>query len=204
MGMRRIVMPFVRRFEDRREEVQPAHREGDDEERHPEEPEGLAHPGARHRLGVAGERRVGGPARRGRAAGHEEGGEHDQAGGDDHPVGEHVEERVGHVARADLERDQEVREAGERERHDEEDHQRAVHRHEADVGLGRDLLRRDVGPREARADEHREPARDDRHHHRGHEVLDADDLVVEREHVLAEEALRCVFHPPTPRTSAPS
>ena len=70
------------------------------------------------------------------------------------PVRERVQPREGHVARADLQRHEEVPEAREERDDDEEDHRRAVDRHDLVVRVLRQ--ERLVGRRELRADQQRQ------------------------------------------------
>ncbi len=183
--------------------VEPAHGEGSDEERDREEPEGLPEPGARSGGRNRRERRVGGPARAGGAAFHEErrGGDEDARHQD--PVGEHVERGKCHVARSDLERDQIVPEAAHQgNRHEEEDHDRAVHRDERDVELGlhetafhahgknpREEVPLRRWPGELEPDEPGEERPQYTHEAAGEVVLNPDDFVVGAEDVAAQEAL---------------
>ena len=137
------------------------------------------------------------------AAGDEEAAEHRHAAEEEAPVAHHVDLRERHVGRADLERDHEVAEAADGERHDaEEDHDGAVHRAELVVELGQHRAARHARLAEELADERQRGARvgelpAHQHHQReaeeqeqqaGDGVLDADDLVVGREDVLAPEA----------------
>src|SRR5947208_1025651 len=79
-------------------------------------------------VGNRGQRHVGSPAALGRAAGHEETYQHDNAPDKNGPVARHVYFREGHVRRADLERHDKIAKRGKRQWHDaEKDHDRAVH-----------------------------------------------------------------------------
>ena len=127
----------------------------------------------------------------------------DHAADEVHPVAHHVELGERHVGRADLQRHDEVAEAADGQRHDaEEHHDGAVHRAELVVELRQhDAARRLVGAEQA-ADQRNRRARigqllPHQHHQReaeeqeqqaGDRVLDADDLVIDREDVLPPEA----------------
>jgi hypothetical protein len=93
-------------------------------------------------------RHVGRPTRRRRTE-HEARVEDDRAG-DEEPVGQRVEARERHVTRADLQRDDVVREPGPDRNDEQEDHRRPVHREGLVVLLRRE--ERAIGRRELGAD----------------------------------------------------
>ena len=136
-------------------------------------------------------------------AGDEKAAEHRDAAEEEAPVAHHVDLREGHVRGADLEREHEVPESSDGEGdHAEEDHDGAVHRPELVVELGEHRPARHARLAEERADQRQRHARvgelpAHEHHQRkaeeqeqeaGDGVLDADDLVVGGEDVLAPEA----------------
>ena len=138
---------------------------------------------------------------------YEEGGYHHHQGHEGGPEGQHVQHREGHVLRADLDGQEVVAEAalGRRGQH-EEDHDGAVHGHQRKIQLRRhDAALRRRGPQggepaylgirvdQVIAHEQRQ-AHADQHRKQGQEVvLDADDLVVQAEDILPDEALRRVM-----------
>ena len=179
------------------DEVDRAEQRRRDQEHHPEQPPGLA------RAGDVRERRVGGPARLGRAPGNEEAREHHRAAHEVAPVARHVDAREGHVGRADLQRQHEVAEAADRERHDaQEHHDRPVHRAELVVELRQHRAARHARLAEERADDRQRRARvgelpahqhhqaeaEEQEQQAGDRVLDPDRLVVDGEDVLPPEA----------------
>ncbi len=113
--------------------------------------------------------------------------------------------RKRHVFGADLDRQEVVAEAALRRRREhEEHHDRAVHRHQRQVklrshhaaGRARRKQRLQNGPTRSRPGQVQ--SHEQRHRHadqhcrqRQHDVLDADDLVVDAEDVLTYEARRC-------------
>jgi hypothetical protein len=135
---------------------------------------------------VGGRGRMGRPGDRGRAAGHEEAGEHDQGAEQVQPVGHGVGPREGDVGGADLQRHQVVAEAGGHLGREQEDHQGAVHGEHLVVGvLAHHLEPRlgQLGPDE----QGQEPAgQEDREG--GDDVEDADLLVVDRGQVVDDAA----------------
>ena len=136
-----------------------------------EDPEVLAVPDR-----PRGERRVGRPARPGGAALGEEREQQDDAAEDEEPVGEGVQAREGHVAGADHQRHEVVREPGEDRDDDEEDHRRAVHRQDLVVGVpGQEVVAR---LRELRPHQHRHHAAGEEEDPGGDDVEDPDPLVV--------------------------
>jgi hypothetical protein len=131
----------------------------------------------------------------------EEPSDHEQERRDRHPERGHVEPREGHVRSTDLERDQVVGEHAHQQRHDgEEHHERAVHGDQGVIKLGQQdsprchRLGQHTPPRhglrgeaELPAHHHRQQPADEQAHEAHHQELDADDLVVGREDVLADE-----------------
>ena len=118
---------------DRGDEIHRAQQARRDDENHAGQPEDLP-VGGDHR----GQRRIGGPARLGRAARNEEAGEHDDTADDKRLVTGHVEAREGHVRRADLQRDDEIGKRHEGQGHDrQKHHDRPVHRPEGIVEVWR-------------------------------------------------------------------
>ena len=158
----------------------------------------LAVPGARSESGG-----VRGPAVVGRAARHEEAGQHDDAAGEIEPVARHVQPRERHVGRADLQRHDVVAERAEGQRHDaEEHHDGAVHRARAGCrtraagcrrgrSLGRAVRRRTgcgcAGIGQLPPDQHDEREADQQEEQAGEPVLETDDLVVGGEDVPAQQ-----------------
>jgi hypothetical protein len=128
-------------------------------------------------VGLHRERRVDRPAGVGRSARGEEARVERDAAEEERPVGECVQAREGHVARADHQRNEEVPEAGQDRHDDEEDHRDAVDREELVVVLARDevLVRR----RKLRTDEEREDPAGHEEDERRRDVEDPDALVVD-------------------------
>ena len=152
---------------------------------------------------MIGERRVGGPPGLRGPAGDEKAAEHRHAAEEEAPVAHHVDLRERHVRGSNLEREHEVPESSDGEgHHAEEDHDGAVHRAELVVELGEHRPARHARLAEEPADQRQRGARvgelpAHQHHQRkaeeqeqeaGDGVLDADDLVVGGEDVLAPEA----------------
>ena len=125
---------------------------------------------------MARERRVAGPARGERPAGHEHrGGEH-HARDRQQPVRQRVQARERHVGRAEHQRDDVVPDPGEDRDDEQEDHQRRVHGHETVEGLRVHVLHarlRELGAEHER----QEPAEDEEGEGRA-DVLDPDHLVI--------------------------
>ena len=95
------------------------------------------------------------------------------------PEADVVHRREGHVANAELKRDDEVHEADDERHGDEEDHDRAVGGEDLVVMLGRQIaLRRADRERLLRAHHDRIGEAADQHHQGKHDVHDADALVV--------------------------
>ncbi len=106
-----------------------------------------------------------------------------------------------HVARADLDGQEVIAEAGERRRgQHEEHHDGAVHGHHGEVELRRhraagearreDLLEHGPllrGPSQAQAHQHRERHADEHREQRSRKILDSDHLVIHAEDVLPDE-----------------
>ncbi len=126
------------------------------------------------KVGGAGERHRRDPARLGWAP-EDRRVEHDAAG-EEQPVGERVQPREGHVARADHQRDEVVAEARQHRHDEQEDHRRPVHREELVVDLRAD--ERVVRLAKLQADHQRLGAAEDEERERGDEVEDPDSLVV--------------------------
>ncbi len=185
--------------DDGRDVVDRAHHGADTHDEEADAPEVLTPVHARV-LRHRGQRRIRRPAGGGVAAFDEEPAEHDEAGRERRPERQHVEERKGHVARADHERDAEVAEGAGQDRHDhEEDHDGGVHGERHVVGgrledparLPEDAAHpgdRRLRPGQLPADdEGQEPAQD--HHEEPEEQeLARDHLVIGREDVRAHEA----------------
>ena len=125
---------------------------------------------------VGGERRVGGPAGRERAAGREERRRHHQAADRQHPVRQRVQPRERHVRRPDHQRQHVVRQPGEDRDDEQEDHQRRVDAEQPVVGVRVHELH--PGRRQLGAHDHRQQAAEQHEEERGDDVLDADHLVV--------------------------
>ena len=123
-----------------------------------------------------GERRVGRPAGRERAAGGEERRRHHDAGDRQHPERQRVQAREGHVRRADHQRQDVVRQPGEDRDDEQEDHQRRVDAEEAVVRVRVHELAARRG--QLGADHHRQQAADEHEEERRDDVLDADHLVI--------------------------
>ncbi|VBN36182.1 Uncharacterised protein [Burkholderia pseudomallei] len=97
---------------------------------------------------------------------------------DEHPVRERVQARKRHVARAEHQRPQIVREAGQHGQRVQEDHRHAVHREQLVVLLG--VQQRAVGLRELDAHHERLGAAREQERERGDDVAQPDALVVDR------------------------
>ncbi len=189
--------PLGAELDDGRDEVDGSEQRRGDQEDHPDEP---------HRLALArqdGEGRVGGPPGLRGSAGHQEAGQHRHAAEEEEPVARHVQPRERHVRGSNLERDHEVPESSDSEGdHPEEDHDGAVHRPELVVELREHRPARHArlaeDPAEQRqrgarvgelpAHEHHQRKAEEEKQQAGDRVLDADDLVVGGEDVLAPEA----------------
>ena len=102
----------------------------------------------------------------------------DDAAGEVQPVGQRVQPRERHVARADLQRHEVVGEPRPQRHDDEEDHRRAVHREDLVVDLRRQ--QRVVRLGELRAHQQRLDAAEHHERERGDQVEDPDALVVGR------------------------
>ena len=130
------------------------------------------------RVDRAGQRGVRVPAERRRAARGQEAGQQDQPAEGEHVVAEQVEPRERHVGRADLQRDQLVREPDEQRRAEQQQHQGAVHGEQLVVLLiGHDVLVRaeQLDPHDQRHD----PGAQEEEERRD-QVQVPDDLVVGR------------------------
>ncbi len=123
--------------------------------------------GERHEADPAGFRRV-----------PEDRGVEDDAAGQEQPVGERVQAREGHVARADHQRHEVVGQAGHHRHDEQEDHRRPVHREQLVVGRRRD--QRVVRRAELQAHHQRLDAAEAEEHERRDHVHDPDPLVVGR------------------------
>ena len=180
-----------------RDEVDRSEQRRGDQEDHPDEPPRLT------RARDDGERRVGGPPGLRGAPGDEKAAEHRDAAEEEAPVAHHVDLREGHVRGSNLEREHEVPESSDGEGdHAEEDHDGAVHRPELVVELrehrparharlaeeAADQRQRGARVGELPAHEHHQRKAEEEEQHAGDGVLDADDLVVGGEDVLAPEA----------------
>ena len=132
-----------------------------------------------------GERRVAGPT--GFRGVPEDRGVEDDPAGQQQPEGERVQARVGHVARADHQRQEVVGEARHHWHDEQEDHRGAVHREQLVVGLGGDEVV--VGHPELQADHQRLGAAEDEEHEREDHVHDPDALVVGGRQPAREAAL---------------
>ena len=122
------------------------------------------------------QRHVAAPAGLGR--GEEQRHVEDDPAGEQQPVGEGVQAREGHVARADHQRQEVVAQAGHHRHDEQEDHRRPVHREQLVVGLRSDQ----VVVRDAQLQAHQQrldPAEQEEHEGRDH-VQDPDLLVVGR------------------------
>ena len=169
---------------DRHDEVDRPEDRGDARQMDAEDPEVLADLRA---VGLLRERRIGRPAGRRCAAVRGEAAEDHEAAEQKEPVGGGVEARERHVARPDHERDHEVRESGQHRHDEQEDHGRPVDREQLVVGVLRHdvlLRRRELGPHE----EGHHPAGDEEGE-RGHDVEQADPLVVDRRQPAQDLAL---------------
>ncbi len=194
--------PFGAQLNDGRDEIDRAEQRRRDQEDHADEPKCLA--GTRDDR----ERRVRRPTGLGGSPGNEEAGQHRHAAEEEEPVARHVQPRERHVRGSNLERDDEVPESSDSEGDDpEEDHDGAVHRPELVVELGEHRAARHARLAEEPAEQRQRGARvgelpAHEHHQRkaeeeeqqaGDGVLDADDLVVGGEDVLAPEPERLVM-----------
>src|SRR6185312_6946576 len=118
------------------------------------------------------------------------------------PEREHVQDRECHIARAELNRQDVIPEAGERHGgQEEENHDRAVEREQRKIKFGRhhaagkarwkqmgEERRRRIRPRQTHAHHHRKRGAQDGGEQAEQYVLNADDLVVRAENVLTDEA----------------
>ncbi|MDR8957485.1 hypothetical protein FEP76_06014 [Burkholderia multivorans] len=95
----------------------------------------------------------------------------------EHPVGERVQPRKRHVARAEHQRPQIVRETGQHGQRVQEDHRHAVHREQRVVLRGREQRR--VRPRELDAHHERLDAAEQQEREGGDDVAQADPLVID-------------------------
>ncbi len=139
-----------------------------------EDPEVLSVPGAER---LVRERHVGRPARLGGTSAGEEAEEDDKAAEEEEPVGGCVQPRKGHVPCSDHERHEVVAEAGEDRNDEEEDHRRPVDCEELVVAVSRQEVV--VGLCQLNPHEQRHYAGCEEEDERGHEVEDADPLVVD-------------------------
>jgi hypothetical protein len=129
--------------------------------------------------------------------------QHRHAAEEEGLVARHIQPRERHVRGPNLERDHEVPESSDGERnHPEEDHDGAVHRPELVVEVrehrpaGHASLAEDPAEQRQRgarvgelpAHEHHQRKAEEEEQQAGDGVLDADDLVVDGENVLAQEA----------------
>ena len=163
---------------------------------------------------------MGGPS------GQEEGEQHQQAARKIDPVGGHVQAGEGHVRRADLQGQDIIAESPDAERdHAEEDHDGAMHGPQGVVEIRHhDPARSQRGGKEAPderdggagigelpAHEHHEDEAGHEEHEGGEQILQADHLMVHREHIGPKETrlvtarVRRVAHinPPSSRCCRP-
>ena len=137
------------------------------------------------RVDRAGQRGVGVPAERRGAARGEEAGQQDQPAEREHVVAQQVEPRERHVGRADLQRQQLVREPDEQRGGEQQQHERAVHGEQLVVLL----VGHDVVVRAEQLDPHdeRHDAGDQEEDERGDQVQVPDDLVIGRGQPVRED-----------------
>ena len=102
---------------------------------------------------------------------------HENAGGEIDPVGERVQPRECHVARAEQQRPQIVAETGQDRQCVQEDHRHPVRREQLVVLLRREQLL--IGPRQLDAHDQRLDAAQHQEGERGDDVAEADLLVVD-------------------------
>ena len=206
------VHAFRAELDDRGHEVDRSEQRRGDVEHHSDEPHGLAIDGVRQVVD-AGERGIGGPTGFCRTRRHDEAGEHQQAAQQVALVADHVQTGEGHVRCADLQGDDIVAEGADPDGHDgQENHDGSVHRAErvveirkhdagnsrrvlADPQIAQDCLEQPTDDRQRFAGIGHLPAhrqhqeQTDQHEAKGRQpVLQADDLVVRREHVFSPEA----------------
>ena len=137
------------------------------------------------RVDRAGQRGVGVPAERRRAARGEEAGQQDQPAEGEHVVAQQVEPRERHVGRADLQRQQLVREPDEQRGGEQQQHDRAVHGEQLVVLLvGHDVL---VRAEQLDPHEHRHHPGAQEEEERGDQVQVPDDLVIGRGQPVRED-----------------
>ena len=156
---------------DRRVEVDRAHDRGQPRQVDQVDPRVLAAAG---RVDRAGQRRVAGPAGFRRVP--EERGIEDDAARQEQPEGECVQARVGHVAGADHQRHEVVRQPGHHRHDEQEDHRRPVHREQLVIGLGRH--QRVVRRAQLQAHHQRLDSAQTEEHERQDHVHDPDPLVI--------------------------
>ena len=149
------------------------------------------------RVDGVGQRRVGGPAEVGGAAGGDEAGERDRCAEQEQPEGQRVEPGECHVWGADLERQHQV---GEPE-HDgggvEQQHRRAVHGEQlVELLVGQELQ---PGHRQLGAHEQRHQPTEEEEDEAGDAVHDADQLVIGGGHQLVDQ-VALGTHPGRERT----
>ena len=158
---------------DRRVEVERPQDRGDPRQVDQVDPSVLA---AARRVEHAGKRRVARPAGFRRVP--EDRGVEDEPARQQQPEGERVQAREGHVARADHQRHEVVRQAGEHRHDEQEDHRRPVQREQLVVGLGGD--QRVVRRAQLQAHHQRLDAAEAEEHERRDHVHDPDSLVIGR------------------------
>ena len=171
---------------DRGDEVDPTEdraQPGDGQPGHPEVAAGT------RRVRDVRQRRVGGPPEIGRPTRGEEPGQHERAAEQEQPERQRVQPRERDIGRADLQRHDQVAEREEQRRREHQQHHRAVHGEQLVVLLRRQELQTrlaQLGPHQ-----HGHQAADDEHDERGHQVHQADGLVVGRpQHVRQPRTLR--------------
>ena len=120
----------------------------------------------------------------------EDRGVEDDAARQQQPEGQGVQAREGHVARADHQRQEVVRQAGHHRHDEQEDHRRPVHREQLVVDFGRH--ERVVRRPELQADHQRLDAAEAEEHERRDHVHDPDALVIGRRYP-ARPAARLVL-----------
>jgi hypothetical protein len=178
-----------------------------DQKHHGNDPERLPI-GAQVHVGDRGQRRIGGPARFGRAARNKEAGQHQNAANEIQLVADHVQARERHVRRADLQRHDEVAEGAEGQRHNgQEHHDGAVHGAEGVIKIGRNhpgladhafpqqMVKNRADNRHAMPGIGQLPAHDrhqaqpqEQKHQAGDAILDSNDLVIGGKDVFPPEA----------------
>ena len=175
IGMRHMVMPGARMRDDRGDEVDGAEDGAETGERRGRSTQRLPPtPGVNV---VLRQRRVGEPAERRGTLRGEEAGDGDRGAEEEEPERERVQSRERDVGRTDLQRHDDVREAGEQRRREHQQHDRAVHREELVVLLF-GLQDLHAGLEQLGADEQRHHAAEAEEDERRDQVQVPDRLVV--------------------------